>query len=244
MKRFGLALATFLAFFWRLIPGYFRCKFPKEGLKRLFPLHDRLEWIINERAMVYGEGMHPKHRLIGYHNFFIQHIRDGERVLDVGCGYGAVAKSIARALSKCEVVGIDQDSNRLQLAKEGNTFPNLSFIEGDVTRSLPSGRWDIVVLSNVLEHIVDRVSFLKALKISTSASRYLIRVPLFERNWQMPLRRELGVDYRSDNDHKIEHTLSEFLTEISEAGLAPLEVKTLWGEIWANCESTQKNASH
>ena len=257
MKRFGLVLTTFLGFFWHLIPSFFRIQFitglfilesryrdPKNGLVRLFQLRDRLDWVVNERAMAYGQGVHPKHRLIDYHNFFIQRISNGDTVLDVGCGYGAVARSIARALPKSKVVGIDQDWSRLQLAKAGCSLSNLSYIKGDVTRNLPYGEWDVIVISNVLEHIVNRVAFLNALKASTSASRYLIRVPLFERDWQMPLRRELGVDYRSDNDHKIEHTLNEFLAEISAAGLMPLETKTLWGEIWANCELVEKNANH
>ena len=61
----------------------------------------------------------------------------------------------------------------------------------------------------------------------------LMRVPLFERDWQMPLRKELGVNYFSDNDHKIEHTLNEFKNEIMDAGLFINNINTLWGEIWA-----------
>jgi len=257
MKRFGLLLATFLGFFWRLIPSFIRIQFitgmfilesrhqnPKNGLKRLFLLRDRLDWVVNERAMKYGQGVHPKHRLIGYHHFFIQRISNGETVLDVGCGYGAVARSIAHALPESKVLGIDRDWNRLKSTKVYGGPSNLNYIQGDATQTLPCGQWDVVLLSNVLEHIVDRVDFLNALKASTSASRYLIRVPLFERDWQMPLRRELGVDYRSDDDHKVEHTLSELLAEISAAGLVPLETKTLWGEIWVNCEPLEKNANN
>jgi hypothetical protein len=100
----------------------------------------------------------------------------------------------------------------------------------------------VVVLSNVLEHISKRVDFLRALQASTGASRYLIRVPLFERDWQMALRRELGVDFRSDDDHKIEHTLAEFQAEISKAGLRPVELQTMWGEIWADCRPVGDDA--
>lgn len=248
MKRIALLIADFLGLFWRMFPGRLRTGLltglfvldsrhgdPAKGLSRLLALRDRLDWVINERAMAYGRGEHPKHRLTNYHGFFVQHINDGERVLDVGCGYGAVARSIARAYPRCEVMGIDQDLPRLAQAKASDNPSNLQFVEGDATQALPSGPWNAVVLSNVLEHIVERVPFLTALHISTRASRYLIRVPLFERDWQMALRRELGVDFRSDVDHKIEHTLDEFRAEISAAGLVPLEIKTLWGEIWADC---------
>ena len=185
--------------------------------------------------MAYGLGEHPKHRLTDYHKFFLRCINDGERVLDVGCGYGAVARSIARAYPRCDVVGMDQDTLRLAQARASSNPPNLQFVEGDTTKTVPAGRWDAVVLSNVLEHIEERVRLLLALQVATRASRYLIRVPLFERDWQMALRRELGVDFRSDDDHKIEHTLAEFQAEISEAGLRTVELQTMWGEIWADC---------
>ncbi len=248
MKRLVLLIADILGLIWRVFPGRLRTGLltgmfildsrhgdPAKGLPRLLLLRDRLDWVINERAMVYGRGEHPKHRLTNYHGFFVQHILDGERVLDVGCGYGAVARSIALAYPRCEVVGIDQNKPRLDQARAMDNPANLQFVQGDATQAVPSGPWDALVLSNVLEHIVDRVTFLAALQTSTRAKRYLIRVPLFERDWQMALRRELRVDFRSDDDHKIEHTLTEFLAEISRAGLRPVELQTMWGEIWADC---------
>jgi hypothetical protein len=56
----------------------------------------------------------------------------------------------------------------------------------------------------------------------------------------MPLRRELGVSYFSDSDHKIEHKFDEFYAELDEVDIKVIELHTLWGEIWAVC-STQSN---
>jgi hypothetical protein len=100
---------------------------------------------------------------------------------------------------------------------------------------VPPGNWDVIVLSNVLEHVADRVSFLRGLQSASQAPRMLVRVPLFERDWQMPLRRELGVNYFSDDDHKIEHRLEEFHAELASANFHAVEIMTLWGEIWADC---------
>ncbi len=254
MKRIALKIAHILGLIWRMLPGSLRTGLltglfvldsrhgdSAKGLSRLFLLRDRLDWVINERAMIYGRGEHPKHRLTNYHRFFVQHINDGERVLDVGCGYGAVTRSIALTYPRCAVTGIDQDKPRLTQARASDNPVNLQFVEGDAIKTVPSGPWNVVVLSNVLEHIGERVHFLKALQTATRASRYLIRVPLFERDWQMALRRELGVDFRSDDDHKIEHTLAEFQTEICKAGLKPVELQTMWGEIWADCRPVGVN---
>lgn len=248
IKRIFLFVADVISLLWRLLPPSLRTLIitgilvlesrngnVEKGLARLFHVRDKVDWIINERSMVYGLGEHPKHRLTGYHDFFIGCIHDGDAVLDIGCGYGAVARSIAFAYSSSNVVGIDRDAERLELARASENPPNLSFIDTDATISVPSGPWRVVVLSNVLEHIVDRVNFLKKIQKSTEASRFLIRVPLFERDWQMALRRELGVDFRSDEDHKIEHSLEEFLAEITAAGLIASRLQTIWGEIWADC---------
>ena len=248
MKSLLLTLANVVGWIWRLIPGRLRTGLltglfvldsrypaPADGLRRLLILKDKLEWVINERAMAYGSNEHPKHRLVRYHKFFVDRISDGESVLDVGCGYGAVARSIARERPRCLVTGMDMNEPRLAQARAADNPPNLSFVEGDATLEVPSGDWDLIVLSNVLEHVADRVGFLRDLQGASRAPRLLVRVPLFERDWQMPLRRELGVNYFSDDDHKIEHRLEEFHAELAAADLQAVETLTLWGEIWADC---------
>ena len=246
MKSILLKVAEGLSIIWRLFPQRFRHLLINGllvldsrhadaaiGLKNMFAIRDSVELIINERAMAYGDGIHPKHYLTNYHLFFIERINEQDRILDIGCGYGAVARSIALAHTGAKVLGVDYDEQKLEQARAQTSLPNLSFTSTDATVSVPDGPWDVIVLSNVLEHIVDRPGFLKSIINTTHATKFLIRVPLFERDWQMAMRRELGVDFRSDPDHKIEHQLDIFLAETKEAGLTPVEVKTIWGEIWA-----------
>ena len=52
-----------------------------------------------------------------YHDYFISNITDHSTVLDIGCGYGAVAKSIAKKVKGVTVTGIDNNSERLNQAK-------------------------------------------------------------------------------------------------------------------------------
>jgi 2-polyprenyl-3-methyl-5-hydroxy-6-metoxy-1,4-benzoquinol methylase len=209
---------------------------PSDSLKRLFRVWNNLDLIINERATAYGDGENPKHRLTGYHDFFVGHIPDASRVLDVGCGIGAVARSIATSLLDAHVTAIDFDPRMLEQARALDNPSNLVFVEGDAARDLPAEHWDVVVLSNVLEHMDGRVAFLQGLLSRNTPQCILIRVPLFERHWHNPLRKELGVGFFSDPTHRIEHTLAEFEGEMTEAGLEIVECRTLWGEIWARCE--------
>lgn len=255
MKALGLKIANGLAVLWQILPQRLRHLLLKglfvlesrggdttQGLARLFAVQDALEHVVNERAMVHGKGEHPKHRLTNYHGFFIDRIADGERVLDVGCGYGAVARSIAQAHPQAQVTGVDYDKTRLGQARASANPPNLSFVEMDATKTVPPGPWDVVVLSNVLEHIVDREGFLAALIATTQAKRFLIRVPHFERDWKLAMRRDVGANYYSDPDHKIEPTQAEFRAETGRAGLAIDELITPWGEIWATLHPVGRTA--
>ena len=80
-----------------------------------------------------------------------------------------------------------------------------------------------------------RVYFLKKIVQSFSPKTILIRVPLYERNWEIPMRKELGINYFSDSTHFIEHSKDTFKKEISNAELKIDSIEILWGEIWAKC---------
>ena len=214
---------------------------PAEALKHLFGVLDDLDRVIAERATAYGDGVNPKHRLIGYHDFFVERIPPGSRVLDVGCGIGEVAKSIARRVPGAVVTGIDKEARLLEMARQGEVPANLTFVEGDATRDLAAEHWDVVVLSNILEHVDERVGLLSEIIRRNTPGRLLVRVPVFERHWHLPLRRELGVNYFSDPTHKIEHTMAEFETEMAAADLRIVERQIVWGEIWAHCEPMESD---
>ena len=251
-KKFLLFLANFISLFWRLLPFKLR-EFlftslliiesrgtnSKAGLKRIFKIKDKLEWIINERAIIYGNGIHPKHKVTSYHKFFVDRVTDGEIVLDVGCGNGTVAIDIASQRPKSFVIGVDINIKNIEAAnklKFKNSLENIKFIFGDIN-SQKEINCDVVVLSNILEHINERKNFLASIILKTSAKKFLIRVPLFERDWQIAFRKDIGSYYFSDQDHKIEHSLEEFQYEISLSKLKIIEIFTIWGEIWASCEN-------
>jgi hypothetical protein len=118
--------------------------------------------------------------------------------------------------------------------------PNLVFKVGDIIKLQDLGKYDVIVLSNVLEHIERRVDFLFALNQKTKPDRFIIRVPLFDRDWRIPFKKELGVDYRLDTTHCIEYTMAEFEFELKQAGLVMAEHKICWGELWCVAQPSEK----
>ena len=211
---------------------------PEEAMRRLLEVEEYLTRQINAVAIRYDDGIHVKHRLMRYHDFFVDRLRPGERVLDIGCGVGAVANSMATR-AEAVVTGVDISRDNLATAKKHFRHPNLTFMEGDVLQELPLGSYDTIVMSNVLEHFEGRAEFLKATQSRINPRRWLIRVPMINRHWLVPMRQELGLPYFSDDTHFVEYTQQSFEEEMQAAHMTITDLQINWGEIWAEVRSTE-----
>ncbi len=208
-------------------------KKPSDSLRLLLQLDRVIYSLTGRESKRYGDGLHVKHRLTRYHNFFIKNINDSDHILDLGCGNGFLSYDIVTNVKNVKLLGIDLNKNYIEFAKKYYKHPNLTFIVGNALTDLPDKKFDIIILSNVLEHIEHRVKFLKQLKNRIGSDKYLLRVPLFERDWRVPLMKELGLDYRLDRTHYIEYTQETFFEELERAELKAETYEIRWGEIWA-----------
>ena len=232
-----VAIFRLIPFSWRkrfgslLFEAAVKNRRPAAGLKELMFLDEQLMDHLHQAAIRYEGGIHPKHRLMEYHRFFVERLAKGEKVLDVGCGNGTVAMHMAEA--GAHVTGLDLNENSISFARKKYRHKNLHFRCGDVTADVPDGPYDVIVMSNVLEHIRDRVELLKKLQNRFSPKRFLMRVPMVNRHWLVPLKKELGGFHFSDPTHFTEYTLSSFKDEMKAAGLTVHHHESAWGEIWA-----------
>ena len=206
---------------------------PKNVLKTLLVMDNYLYGLTGRVAIRYGSGNHVKHRLTGYVEHFVgRALKLGGPYLDIGCAQGTISGELVRVTSS-RIVGVDKDKEAIVEAKKRFTQENLEFIEGDARTLDLKESFNTIILSNVLEHIDNRVDFLIKIQQLYGAKYWLIRVPNFERDWRVPLKKELEIAYMADATHFIEHTPRQFQEEVEHAGLKIIEIDFRWGEIWA-----------
>jgi SAM-dependent methyltransferase len=213
---------------------------PSRALSTLLSVDSKLYRLLGKHAIRYGHGDHVKRRLTGYVSFLVKEaLKSPGPYLDVGCASGYLTYELAKQ-TEYRVVGVDISEEAILTACARHERSNLEFVCGD-TSSL-RGEFSTIIASNVLEHIQDRVKFLKNLQERFDPKVILIRVPNFQRDWRIPLRKELGLDYFGDPTHFIEHTPSELETEITKAGLELVAKVVAWGEIWVS--TTRASSRH
>lgn len=203
---------------------------PADSVRALLRLEALLFSRIDVLAVDLDDGVHAKHRIIRYHDFFVDRVAPGERVLDVGCGKGELAHDLATR-GGAAVTGIDISPSSLAFAR-ARFGADVDFVQADARTWEAHEPFETIVLSNVLEHIEERVVFLRRLVETTGARRLLVRVPVLERDWAVGLRRELDLPYFSDPTHYTEYDRDQLERELQAAGLELEEVVQRWGELW------------
>jgi len=166
-----------------------------------------------------------------YHLWFMNRVQPKWRVLDIGCGIGALAQDLK---TKCRAVtGIDINGTSIVEAIRRYAVEGLSFHEADALTYQVKEPYDAFVLSNVLKHIESRVEFLKDLYANypwNPKPILLLRVPMLTRDWITLYKKERAVEWRLDATHAIEYTEEVLREELTRAGLRIVEWEIRFGE--------------
>ncbi|MFW9769431.1 MAG: methyltransferase domain-containing protein [Candidatus Thorarchaeota archaeon] len=105
--------------------------------------------------------------------FDILQINSGMKVLDAGCGTGAVTRRIARRVAPSKVVGVDLDEFFIEKAKEfaaKKEIENIQFEVGDVANlRFSDSVFDLSYSRLVLMHVQDPVKVVSELRRVTKS---------------------------------------------------------------------------
>ena len=210
-------------------------------IKYVLRLHNICYKLSSSMAVQINNGIHPKHRIMQYKEWFLDNLNSSDTVLDVGCNTGMMPEFLSYKVSF--VYGIEIEQKHIVLAKEYRKKYNIEYICADATNYDYSNclAIDVVTLSNVLEHIEYRVMFLKKLiqQITWRDSdnkRILIRVPMVDRDWLVLYKQECNVESRLDNTHFVEYTLDQFKSELMQSDINLLSYHIKFGELYAICK--------
>jgi SAM-dependent methyltransferase len=192
----------------------------KERMLRFFLTSSWLFWrfAFEVSGELYGGDFHLHTKALS-EDYLKARIPENGSVIDIGCGVGrwcGIASKYAGS-----VVGIDYDENLIRQARETVKANNVEFIVGDVTKDLDNRRFDLAILTHVIEHIENTDEFLRQLQ--QVAHRIIVEVPDFGSdplNWA---RLKQATPFYSDADHVKEYTLETLSDQMKRTGWKVLE---------------------
>lgn len=158
-------------------------------------------------------------------DWYVEHVPPGSVLLDVGCGSGT--HSAACAGRAAVIDAFDYSDRNLAVAREvcrGAGNIRLLKMDAQVRWALPDARYDVVLLLDILEHLVERGDVLaECRRVLKPGGRILLSVPNVATSWKRRLK-NAGIFHYTDRDHKIEYTEASLREELERAGL-----QILWG---------------
>lgn len=106
-------------------------------------------------------------------------LKNGMKVLDVGCGRGFYEIAISTIYPGHMVVGVDLNEGYLTVARKTVRSNSISFIKADATElPFPDNSFDRVICSEVLEHVKDDCAVLSEIhRVVKKKGKVLISVP-------------------------------------------------------------------
>jgi len=168
--------------------------------------------------------------------------RSFSSLLDVGCRQGHYAIRIARLHPNVEVKGIDIDGESvLEGESVRNIFglKNLSFEKEDVCSLQATGSYDVVLLLQVMEHLVDDLAALRNVhRVLRNAGILVITVPNL--NLKSESARKLRKHVKIQSHFRQGYRPADMERLLTQAGFRIQRMEFLSGKIGQRVERTER----
>lgn len=157
-----------------------------------------------------------------------------KKVVDIGCGGGILAESMAKA--GAEVVGLDMASASLEIAKlhglESGINVDYHCVTAESFADSHAGEFDVVTCMEMLEHVPDPASVVRACAKLVKPGGHIFFSTL-NRNIKSYLMGIVGAEYllklvpKGTHDHSRFIKPSELMQMTDDAGLLPRDMTGL-----------------
>lgn len=112
---------------------------------------------------------------------------DADNILDIGCGLGWSTYEFSKHFKEAKILGIDLSPVLIEKARSLFSNNNLNYEVFDVTKNLPTIKFDAIILIDVYEHIPkgERYKFHNSLKnLLNENGRVILACPSkFHQSW-------------------------------------------------------------
>ena len=160
-------------------------------------------------------------------------VEKSKRILDLGCGDGGVIAAINNKFKDKELFGVDISPRRIHGLI--NKFPNGHFTCGDVSKTpLNDEFFDLIISTQVIEHLKDDSDFVKEVERLLKPSGYLYVTSVIKKPWAVYIYRNNG-KFVLDPTHVKEYKdKKEFLDlfkkgfKLIKANIYPVERKKIF----------------
>ena len=139
----------------KLVGRYFREEFRKLSEEIEGPEYFREQLVYNYlyKGPVLEWYMKVKLRLEGYYRMFHEHVPKKGKILDIGCGYGFMSYMLKYLSPEREIVGIDYDEEKTDLAQHVYSRKSgIEFAHADIL-NFEFGKYDGIIIADVLHYL-------------------------------------------------------------------------------------------
>ncbi len=103
-----------------------------------------------------------------------KYIEPGSRILDIGCGDGTIIEYLSKNNKPREIVGIDISKRAVEYVKEkGYEAYEMDILSEDFNKFLDGKKFDYIIITEVLEHIIDPEKVIVAVKEKFNKSVFI-----------------------------------------------------------------------
>ena len=108
----------------------------------------------------------------------VQEVKDGDKVIDIGCGIGHFTKLVKKTHPKCEVWGVDISDVVIESNKVEN--PEIKYLYSHIGRQdgIPSDYFDVAFCGETIEHLDSpEILFQDAQRVLKKGGKLIITTP-------------------------------------------------------------------